>query len=85
MIANHLNGALHVRLVSYESLAEVVLLARLLQDFSLEERQGRVVPTRTAAVLVLDARDGVLLDDRKHGFVFVDRVFLFLCLCTEGK
>ena len=37
VIANHLDGALHVGLVGYESLTEGVFLACSLQDLSLEE------------------------------------------------
>ena len=84
MVAHHLNSTVHIGLVGYKTLAEVVGFAGSLQDFSLEERQGRVVPARTAAVLILDGCNLVLLDDGEHGFVLVDRVLFRLCLSTTG-
>ena len=84
MQANHLYGTVHVGLVGYERLAEVVGLARLLQDLSLEVGEGGVVPARARTVLVFDAGDGILLDDGEHGFVLVLGGSLLLgCRCTQ--
>ena len=85
MQTNHLNGTVHIGLVSHKRFAEVIGLACLLQDFCLKVRQGGVVPARAGAVLVLDAGNGVFLNDGEYGFVLVDRVLLVLCLCTHGK
>ena len=82
MVAHHLDGTLQIGLVGNEALAEVIGLARGLQNLGLEERQGGVVPAGTAAVLVLHAGDRVLLDGCKDRLVRLRRVFLF-CLCAH--
>ena len=89
VVTHHLDGTLHIGLVGHESLAEVVALAGSFQNFRLEEREGGVVPARTAAILVFDAGDGVLLDSCKDRLVgLFDGVSLFCCLgpnCHDGK
>ena len=80
MQANHLNGAVHVVLVSDERLAEVVGLSALLEDFSLEEAQRGVVPARTTTALVLHTRDRNLFHDCENRFV---GTFLVLCLSAH--
>ena len=81
MQAYYLNGTVHIGLVGNERLTEVVSLTALLQNLCLEEGEGRVIPARTASVLVLDGGDGILLNHREHGFVAFDGVFV-LRLCA---
>ena len=78
MVADHLDGALHIGLVGYKGLAEGVALASSLQNLGLEEREGRVVPARTRSVLVLDGGDGNFLNDGKDGLIGVFGGFLLL-------
>ena len=47
VVADDLYGAVHVVLVGHEALAEVVGLARALEDLRLEVAQGRVGPAGT--------------------------------------
>ena len=54
------SGAVHISLVSYEHLAEVVGLTCMLQNLAFEVAECRVSPARTAAVLVLDACNRIL-------------------------
>ena len=54
-------GAVGVGLADEEGFAEVnvLLLGVFLDDFALEEGQGRITPASTRVVLVLDGRNGV--------------------------
>ena len=85
MEANHLDSTLQIGFVGHERLTEVILLARLLQNLRLKERQGTVVPARAASVLVLDAANGILLNRGEHRFILVGRVFLFFCLRAQSN
>ena len=78
------NGTIHIVLVAYEHLAEVVGLLCLLQDLSLEVGEGRVVPAGARASLILDARDWILDDSRKDWFVRIHRILLCL-FCVGSK
>ena len=87
--AHDLNGAVHVGFVGDKRLTEVVFLARGLQDFGLEVREGRVGPAGARAVLVFHRGDGNLLHDGENGFVTdLCRCFLLGCAhvqCEHGE
>ena len=63
MHAHIVGGIVHVVLVDDEHLAQVHGASAAAQHFALEEGERGVGPAGAAAVLVLDAGDGVLLDD----------------------
>ena len=74
-------GTIHIGLADEEGLAEVEVvlhLGVLLDDFTLQESQGGVGPAGAAAVLVLDAGDGMLNDGGEDEGVL--RVFLLVLL-----
>ena len=84
---HHLNGTVHVGLVGHEALAEVIGLARCLQDLGLKEAQRGVVPAGARAVLVLDAGNLVFLDGGEDRLVLVFFLLflLALCACAHGR
>ena len=75
---DHLRGTVHIGLVGYETLTEVVGLPGLLQDFRLEIAQRGIVPARTGTVLVLDAGDRNLFYNCEDRFVG-GCTFLLVC------
>ena len=79
------HSALHVVLVGYEHLAEVVGLAGFLEYLALKERQGGVCPAGSRTILVLDAGYGKLLDGCEHGLAAVGRVLFLLSLHANSR
>ena len=55
-------GVVHIVLVHYEHLAQVIGFSGLPENLALQETQRGVVPARAAAVLILDAGNGQFLD-----------------------
>ena len=76
------DGTVHVVLVGYEHLTEVVGLTGLLENLALEETDGGISPAGTAAVLVLYTGDRQLLNSCEHRLV---GIFLLLCRGAERK
>ena len=80
MHANLEDCAVHIVLVSHEHLAEVDILLGLLQDFRLEESEGRVGPTGARASLVLDRSDRVGHDSGEYWLI---RILLLLLVVSK--
>ena len=78
-----IDGAVHIILVGHKHFAEVVGLAGLAKDLTLELAHGGVGPARAAAVLVLHGGDGVLLDGGEAECLFVGSFFV-LCIGVDS-
>ena len=74
-------GAVHVGVIDQERLFQVKLALAHAEQFALDEGQRGVGPAGTAAVLVLDAGDGVGF---YHGEDGLSRLVRFLLCCCHG-